>query len=62
MHRKKGKDELVTDPVCGMTKPRREMKAQMEYQGKIYYFCYEGDKQMFAAYPQHWVAKLNKKI
>ena len=49
------KDELVKDLVCGMTKPKSQMKAQTVYKGKTYYFCWERDKQMFEANPEHWI-------
>jgi len=68
----KVKKKLVKDPVCGMVKPEREMKAVSVFNGKVYYFCTEGDKQvcvllrlnrslhrkMFEAYPEHWVKEL----
>lgn len=50
-------EELVEDPVCGMVKPKSEMKAKANYKGKTYYFCYEGDKKMFEANPEHWYLK-----
>ncbi|MFV1917029.1 MAG: YHS domain-containing protein [Patescibacteria group bacterium] len=49
--------ELVTDPVCGMEKPRSEMRVELEYKGKTYYFCTDGDKKMFEAYPENWIPK-----
>lgn len=50
-------DELVKDIVCGMTKPKSQMKAKTVYQGKTYYFCWDRDKQMFEAHPEYWVPK-----
>lgn len=53
--------ELVKDYVCGMTKPKSEMKAVSTYQGKIYYFCSDDDKHMFDAYPDRWIPS-NEKV
>lgn len=55
--KKNNKEELVKDPVCGMEKPISEMKVKTRYEGKVYYFCTEGDKKMFEAYPKHWIPK-----
>lgn len=52
------KDEaMVKDPVCGMIKSKNQMKAQWLYKGIVYYFCSDGDKEMFIAYPDHWIIK-----
>ena len=51
------KDELVKDLVCGMTKPKSQMKVQSVYEGETYYFCWEGDKKMFEANPEHWISE-----
>lgn len=51
------KDQLVKDPVCGMVKPKGQMKAKFEFGGRMYYFCTEGDKKLFEAYPKHWIPK-----
>lgn len=48
-------DELVTDPVCRMVKPKSQMKAHTVYKGKTYYFCWDDDKRMFDAHPDHWI-------
>jgi YHS domain-containing protein len=48
-------NELVKDPVCGMIKPKSQMKAKAIYKGKTYYFCWDRDKQMFEEYPNHWI-------
>lgn len=48
-------DELVKDVVCGMIKPRSQMKAQAIYKGKTYYFCVEQDKQIFVSHPESWI-------
>ncbi len=53
----KDNKDLVKDPVCNMVKSVEEMKAKVEYKGKTYYFCTEQDKEMFEAYPEHWIPK-----
>lgn len=50
-------DEPVKDPVCGMVKPKSEMKEKTMYKDKMYYFCSESDKQMFEANPDHWIPR-----
>ena len=50
-------ETLVKDPVCGMVKPKNQMKVQMLYKGIVYYFCSDEDKEMFAAHPEHWIIK-----
>ncbi len=47
----------VKDPVCGMIKPKSQMKVQAVHKGTVYYFCSEGDKNMFVAHPEHWIIK-----
>jgi len=54
------KDELVKDFVCGMTKPKSQMKARAVYKDKTYYFCWEGDKNIFTANPEHWIPRDQK--
>lgn len=53
-------DELVKDYVCGMIKPKSQMKAQTVYKGKIFYFCFEDDKKMFEAHPDAWIPNEEK--
>ncbi len=53
----KDKKEKVRDPVCGMVKPKKDMRASSVFKGKIYYFCTQGDRKMFEAYPEHWITK-----
>jgi len=48
-------EEIVKDPVCGMIKPKNEMKFYSIFNGKVYYFCSEGDKELFDAYPDRWL-------
>lgn len=47
--------EIVTDPVCGMTKPKSNMKFSSEFLGKTYYFDTETDKDIFDARPDYWI-------
>ncbi len=49
--------ELVKDVVCGMEKPKSQMKTSILYNGKKYYFCSEEDKSMFEAHPDRWAKK-----
>ncbi len=56
------KNELVKDVVCGMTKPKNQMRAKTVYKGKTYYFCWDRDKQMFEAHPEYWVPKKGKDV
>ncbi|OGK09658.1 hypothetical protein A2767_07425 [Candidatus Roizmanbacteria bacterium RIFCSPHIGHO2_01_FULL_35_10] len=51
-------EKIVKDPVCGMTKPKNQMKTQLPYKGIVYYFCSDGDKDMFVAHPDHWIIKI----
>jgi Cu+-exporting ATPase len=60
-NKKKHRNELVKDIVCGMVKPKDQMKAKSVFKGKTYYFCTEMDKQMFEAYPDRWVTNENPK-
>jgi len=50
-------NSLVKDPVCGMEKPKGQMKASSDFKGKTYYFCSQTDKDMFDAHPEHWAPK-----
>lgn len=50
-------DEPVKDVVCGMVKPKSQFKLFSEYNGKTYYFCSQGDKDLFDAHPSYWAPK-----
>lgn len=50
-------EEIVTDPVCGMTKPKSEMKEVSVFLGKNYYFCSKEDKELFDAHPDYYVSE-----
>lgn len=50
-------EKTVKDYVCGMVKPKSQMKAQMDYKGKTYYFCSEPDKKMFESDPEAWIPR-----
>ncbi len=54
--------KLVQDPVCGMVKPKNQMRAKAIYKGKMYYFCYRGDKEIFKSHPEHWASQKNKNL
>ncbi len=47
-------DEKVRDVVCGMEKPKSQFKFVSVFDGQTYYFCSEGDKELFDAHPEHW--------
>jgi len=53
-------EESVKDYVCGMIKPKSQMKAQAVYMGKTYYFCSDDDKHMFEAHPDAWIPDKEK--
>lgn len=55
------KTELVKDLVCGMVLPIEKMPFKSTYKGKVYYFCSQGDKQIFDKYPDRWVRKEEKR-
>ncbi len=48
------RDNLVTDPVCGMRFRRTDAAASIEYQGSRYYFCVESCLERFAAEPRRY--------
>lgn len=56
MEENQGNDS-VKDVVCGMVKPKEEMKFLSEFKGETYYFCSKADKEMFEAHPDRWVKK-----
>jgi Cu+-exporting ATPase len=49
------RDNVVTDPVCGMKISKSWAVAQMEYRGETYYFCIEECREKFALDPQRYV-------
>jgi len=54
------KDQQVKDVVCGMIKPKSQMKEKAVYKGDTYYFCSDQDKQIFEANPEHWIPRERK--
>jgi len=50
-------EDKVKDPVCGMVKPKDEMKINVIHKDVTYYFCSEEDKNMFLSNPDHWLLK-----
>lgn len=50
-------ENMETDPVCGMPVNRNWAAAQMEYAGRIYYFCIEDCRTRFAAEPERYATK-----
>ena len=49
------RENTVTDPVCGMQINKAWAAAQMEYQGRPYYFCLEECRAKFAEDPERYV-------
>jgi YHS domain-containing protein len=49
------RDNMVTDPVCGMQINKVYAAAQAEFQGQTYYFCVQECKDKFAANPAAFV-------
>jgi len=50
-------EEMVKDPVCGMSFKKAEAKASFEYKGTTYYFCNQGCKDKFAQDPEKFLQK-----
>jgi YHS domain-containing protein len=53
--------EYITDPVCWMSLPQSEAKAQMTYQGRTYYFCDSACLTLFKLEPEKYIAPLAQK-
>jgi len=45
----------VQDPVCGMMVNPEQAAGSSEYEGKTYYFCGAGCKEIFDAEPTKYV-------
>jgi DNA-binding transcriptional ArsR family regulator/YHS domain-containing protein len=45
---------IVRDPVCGMRISAPEAFAQVEHDGRSYYFCASGCKDRFEKHPGHY--------
>lgn len=56
------KKEMVKDVVCGMIKPKEQMPSKSIYNGKVYYFCTEMDKQIFDKHPNRWIRRDKEKV
>jgi YHS domain-containing protein len=54
-------EEMVKDPVCGMTFKKAEAKASFEYKGMTYYFCNQGCRDKFAQEPEKFLQKKEEK-
>ncbi|MAX24072.1 MAG: hypothetical protein CMJ19_06155 [Phycisphaeraceae bacterium] len=53
------RDNLVIDPVCGMTVNKAMSAAFAEYQGQAYYFCVQGCRDRFVADPAGFLNDIN---
>ena len=49
-------NNLVADPVCGMSVNKYHAPAQFDFEGTTYYFCVEACRQKFAADPRAYLA------
>jgi YHS domain-containing protein len=49
-------ENIVTDPVCGMSVNKAHAPAQIDYEGKTYFFCVEECRQKFAESPDRYLA------
>lgn len=49
------KQNLVTDPVCGMEINKTAAAARMDFEGNTYYFCVEECRRKFAEDPGHYI-------
>ncbi|HEX6385659.1 MAG TPA: ATP-binding cassette domain-containing protein [Anaerolineae bacterium] len=49
--------EMVTDPVCGMSVDRNTALAQVEWNGRTFYFCANGCREEFLAAPEQFFGK-----
>ena len=49
--KKRGGDDMVKDPVCGMDVDPPKAAAQSQHNGETYYFCSQGCKQKFDQNP-----------
>ncbi|GEM_PF-697989 len=46
-----GVEGTALDPICGMEISKAHAAAEVEYEGKTYYFCMEGEKEAFLKTP-----------
>ncbi len=46
----------ATDPVCGMKVDPKTAAAEVEYEGKTYYFCSEGCRKSFEEDPERYLS------
>ncbi|MCB1369403.1 MAG: heavy metal translocating P-type ATPase [Rhodobacteraceae bacterium] len=49
-------DQLLRDPVCGMTVDAQAGKPSHEHEGRRFHFCSEGCRNKFAAAPEDYIA------
>jgi YHS domain-containing protein len=52
---KSSSEGMVQCAFDGMKGPKSSMKAQMEYQGKTYYFCTQEERDKFAQEPEKYL-------
>ncbi|MEM7464434.1 MAG: YHS domain-containing protein, partial [Pseudomonadota bacterium] len=55
-------DDLVIDPVCGMSVDPNAGKPSFTYHGTTYYFCSESCHEKFEADPYFYLSGNNKRV
>lgn len=48
-------EDVVRDPVCGMTVDTDAGKSSLAYEGRVYHFCCDGCRKKFEAAPQDYL-------
>ncbi|MBE3098377.1 MAG: heavy metal translocating P-type ATPase [Planctomycetes bacterium] len=49
-------DQVLTDPICGMTVDRADCAGSLEHKGRTYYFCSEHCLEKFRGDPEKYLA------
>jgi len=51
----KAQDEVIRDPVCGMTVDPKAGKPSLDYHGRTFHFCSDGCRAKFEAAPESYL-------
>ena len=54
-HQQYQSDNIVTDPVCGMSVNKLHAAARIDHRGVTYFFCVEDCRKKFAEDPDHFL-------
>ncbi|MGG7579267.1 heavy metal translocating P-type ATPase [Rhizobium sp. Nf11,1] len=54
-HQEKTAEQVIRDPVCGMTVDPQAGKPSFDHMGRVYHFCSESCRTKFAAQPQDYL-------